>query len=254
MAGILRVAFDMAEGLFGVHIFRSKSAPHWPEAQFEREFLAYLDVDCVLDVGANIGQYASSLRAIAKFRGTILSFEPNPVAFAKLSAACSADPDWHCFPYALGDKSSSSLLNVAQSDVFSSLLEPGGGSQQHFAEQTRTVQKAEVEVVALDDIFDEFKTRFAFSRAFLKMDTQGFDLRVTAGARRALKCIVGIMSEVSVVPLYEQQPSFQECIDAFNQDGFEPIGLFNVHAGSGFAPLLECNCYLMPVKARVPHR
>ena len=41
-----------------------------------RELLAHLDIDCVLDVGANAGQYRDFLRDKVLYDGPIISFEP----------------------------------------------------------------------------------------------------------------------------------------------------------------------------------
>ena len=41
-----------------------------------RELLARLDIDCVLDVGANAGQYRDFLRDKVLYDGPIISFEP----------------------------------------------------------------------------------------------------------------------------------------------------------------------------------
>ena len=41
-----------------------------------RELLARLEIDCVLDVGANVGQYHDFLRNKVLFDGPIVSFEP----------------------------------------------------------------------------------------------------------------------------------------------------------------------------------
>lgn len=40
------------------------------------QLLSKLEIDCVLDVGANVGQYRDFLRDQVLYRGTIVSFEP----------------------------------------------------------------------------------------------------------------------------------------------------------------------------------
>jgi hypothetical protein len=54
-------------------------------------------VTVVLDVGANIGQFARSIRK-AGYRARIISFEPLSVAHAKLLVAAQRDPLWDVAP------------------------------------------------------------------------------------------------------------------------------------------------------------
>lgn len=62
-------------------------------AEFPRHLLNVLDaydIDCVIDVGANAGQYGKFLREIG-FEGHIVSFEPVSVAFTLLEQQSAAD-------------------------------------------------------------------------------------------------------------------------------------------------------------------
>jgi hypothetical protein len=47
------------------------------EEEHLRRFLRHFEVDCVFDVGANSGQYATMVRERAGYLGPIVSFEPN---------------------------------------------------------------------------------------------------------------------------------------------------------------------------------
>jgi hypothetical protein len=57
------------------------------------DFLRSRNVDLVIDVGANVGQYAASLRKAAH-AGWIVSFEPVAAAYEELAALANKDPLW----------------------------------------------------------------------------------------------------------------------------------------------------------------
>jgi hypothetical protein len=62
----------------------------WSAVARRRDLLRTLGIDLVLDVGANVGQYASDLRRDAGFEGRIRSFKPTRDAFRTLDARASA--------------------------------------------------------------------------------------------------------------------------------------------------------------------
>jgi len=57
-------------------------------------------VNVVLDVGANSGQYATDLRRAA-YKGRIVSFEPLSGPFSLLERSAARDPLWNCRQCAL---------------------------------------------------------------------------------------------------------------------------------------------------------
>src|SRR5262245_14521471 len=84
-----------------------------------------LRIDCVLDVGAHVGEYAQFLRDI-KYRGEIISFEPVKASYEVLNVACtrSGDREWHVRNVALGREEGSATINVFRGSVFNSFLQP----------------------------------------------------------------------------------------------------------------------------------
>lgn len=233
------------EKLADVHLLRRSSGPFWPEANFERSLHDYLKTDCIFDVGANIGQFGQNTREVIGYTGTILSFEPNPTAFDRLAAHAKGDPDWHCYPFALGESAGVAKFNVMKFDNLSSLLQPGGESERYFADSNQVVETRDVEVRTVDDVFPELQAKFGFERPYLKLDTQGFDLHVARGAATTMASFTGCVSEVSFVPIYENQPTMTDSIACFRALGFELAELFNVHPGGWFQPLIECNAYFL---------
>jgi FkbM family methyltransferase len=174
-------------------------------------------ITVVLDVGAHIGDYASSLRQFG-YKGRIESFEPLARAHAELSARAASDPFWTCHRLALGDSSGTLTLHVAGNEVSSSALEMlprhvdgDPGSSYVGSEQVR--------VGTLDglDLTD------ASDRAYLKADVQGFEQRVLAGAARTLESVRLLEVELSLVQLYEAGPLFAEMLEYLKDLHFQPI-------------------------------
>lgn len=87
------------------------------------KILKHYQVNTVLDVGANVGQYAIELKRIG-FKGNILSFEPVKAAFEKLIKAKKNCSTWHCLNLALGDEDKVTTINIASNLVSSSISNP----------------------------------------------------------------------------------------------------------------------------------
>src|SRR5882757_6505004 len=81
-----------------------------------RQLLMRLNIDCVLDVGANVGQYHDFLRERVLYEGPIVSFEPVARHVGLLRERARGDADWHIEGYALGAKDEQMAINVMVSD------------------------------------------------------------------------------------------------------------------------------------------
>lgn len=190
--------------------------------------IRFYDVDCVLDVGANEGQFGTMLRE-SGYGGPIISFEPLPETYQKLQDTVSRDQSWTARQLALGDQAGMTHLNVTAESTVASILRPTewwsdqwSGAQVHRA--------VEIRVAALDDLAAEIP----YGRLFLKIDTQGYDLRVLAGADSILKRVVGVQTEMSAVPLYEGMPNYVETLQAMHALGFALSGIFPVLSDERF--------------------
>jgi hypothetical protein len=60
-----------------------------------RAVLAYQNIDCILDVGANVGQYHDFLRDKVLYGGPIVSFEPVSRNIDRLLDRARFDSAWH---------------------------------------------------------------------------------------------------------------------------------------------------------------
>jgi FkbM family methyltransferase len=198
--------------------------------------------DCVIDVGANEGQFATELRLLG-FRGTILSFEPAPDTFERLKAASQADARWHAFNLALGQVRDKLVLNRMKVSVFDSLRQPSVDETVEYDGLNVVVGSSEVDVERLDELLPRFQEVHGFKRPFLKTDTQGFDLEVFRGASGVHERLTGIQCELSLKRIYSDSPTMAEALKVYEADGFDLAGLFPVHPGQ--VPIIEMNCYLL---------
>jgi FkbM family methyltransferase len=203
----------------------------YPEVQALRRFLSAFGVDCLFDVGANRGQYATMARRDAGYKGLILSFEPNPDVFAQLQKRAAGDAKWQVFNMALSDFDGTASFNIMAADQFSSLKAPSGAQDAVFAERNKISKTVEMQCRRLDTLLPELRARHGFARPFLKMDTQGHDLSVCEGAGDALAQMAGVQTELGVRPIYDGGTSYRAMIDWLEGCGFLPSAFFANNKG-----------------------
>lgn len=198
------------------------------------------EIDLVLDVGANCGQFSSELRSF--YKGEILSFEPVSLAFDKLQKAASGDSKWKCFKLALGSKEGMGSIRVAQGTELSSFLKPTDFFKK-YGDQAKKVREEQVSIRRLDDFLSEVIPDLRRRRIFLKVDTQGFDLEVIKGLGEDLNFICALQSEVSILPLYEGMAHWTENIAVYERAGFAIAGMFPVNLDS--LNVVEFDCLMV---------
>jgi FkbM family methyltransferase len=189
--------------------------------------LRRLDVNCVLDVGANRGQYGRKLRR-AGYTGRIVSFEPVSEVADVLEKRAAGDPDWHVLRYALGDEDRDMEIMVAGGQARMSSLLPPSDFGKSWAMKLRSDTKETITVRRLDGLFDQAVDGLADPRVYLKLDTQGYDLQAFAGAGDRIKEVAGMQSEVSVLPIYDHMPTMSEQLATYAAAGFDLTAMFPV--------------------------
>ena len=179
-----------------------------PDAQLARVLSAF-GIDLVLDVGANTGQYGALLRELG-YRGRIMSFEPLGAAHDALSARAAPDPLWNVAPRgAVGDRDGEIVINVAGNSASSSVL-PMLAAHSDAAPHSQYVGTEPVALRRLDGLVGDVLPQARSS--LLKIDTQGFEAAVLAGAPQTLAAASAVQLELSLVPLYEGQALYDTLI------------------------------------------
>jgi FkbM family methyltransferase len=177
-------------------------------------------INLVLDVGANEGQFADETR-VAGYRGKIVSFEPLASAHAVLCSRAQADANWTIADRtALGAQTGSIEINIARNGVSSSIL---GMLPSHSEAEpgSKYVGTEVVPVNRLDDLCDLSST----DRVMLKIDVQGYEKQVLEGAPRVLANCKAVIVEMSLVPLYDGQLLAMDLWNLLAKQGFEAWSL-----------------------------
>ena len=216
---------------FGIEIIKYPT----PELDRRIKLLKNYNIDTVLDVGANIGQYGSELRNIG-FNGKIISFEPTSDAFKKLEKLAKNDKNWNVHNFSLGDFDGETEINIAKNSVSSSMLE-SLPQLTLSAPDAKFINKETITVKKIDSIFDELDLKN--KNIYLKIDTQGYENMVINGAKNSLAQIIGIQIEMALIPTYEGAITFEEMIEKLKSFNFNTTSIESGYYDKNTGKLLE---------------
>lgn len=178
------------------------------------------DYKTVVDVGAGRGQFA--VFALKRFpNARIIGFEPLPDSFRTASLVTADSGRVDLRQQAIGAAPGRSRIFMTADADSSSLRRPTSEQVQRFP-GTDSVDRAEVEVVKLDDAVEALPRP-----ALLKLDLQGGELDALTGADRLLDSIDAVFVECSFVELYEGQALADEVICRLRDRGFRLQGMFS---------------------------
>lgn len=196
--------------------------PEYHPLARRKKIMAYFNIDTVLDIGANTGQYGRQLRSEIGYAKKIISFEPLSTAFEVLKANAKPDPNWQVFNFALGDAEEYKEINISGNSFSSSMLDMLP-SHIESAPQSKYIGKETITVKKLDSVFSDICKPSA--NVYMKIDTQGFESKVLKGAKRSLPQIGTMQMELSLVPLYKGERLFDEMLILMKEKGYALIAI-----------------------------
>ncbi|MCL2716474.1 MAG: FkbM family methyltransferase [Alphaproteobacteria bacterium] len=175
--------------------------------------LALEDHVRIVDVGANgIEGDPPYHKLVESGLARLTGFEPQAETVVAVSADCTH------LPWALGDGSDIEFRRCLHSG-FSGSLEPARETIavfSQYAPNATVLERATLPTRRLDDVAEiEFID-------YLKIDIQGGELAVFANGRTKLERTLFVHTEVSFVPLYEDQPTLGDVDNELRQQGFLP--------------------------------
>jgi FkbM family methyltransferase len=172
-------------------------------------------LEFVVDIGANQGQWSTALLTVAQPRRMEL-FEPNPEAFQLLAQRLGARPGVRLHRIALGPEPGELPLQVTGESVFASFLEPLPEIAAYYGSSAVSVtKKVNVRVEPLDAVLSDRQPV-----DLLKIDVQGFERSVLAGAGQTLARTRAVLIEANFVQHYTGEESLDSLSALLREHGF----------------------------------
>jgi FkbM family methyltransferase len=151
-------------------------------------------------------------------------FDADEEECARLNAEITSGGAFTYHPFALSDRLAQETLFLAESSGLSSIFRPDFSRVNRYCSgelNWRTVREIPLKTKRLDSVLAEQH----IAPDFMKIDTQGAELKIMQGAGDYMDSLLGLELEVEFVSLYVDQPLFADIDIYARQKGFELFDL-----------------------------
>ena len=166
----------------------------------------------VVDVGANVGEWSAMLQDLIS-PAKLMMIEPAPEAFARLLERFGHNKNIELHNVALGATNGVTNFHVTRDSTGASVLPPRDSMSELIGSNWTVETKIEVPLRTLDSLL---KTEAEIS--LLKIDVQGFEKSVLAGAGRSLEKTNFLLIELNYMQQYEGGAWFGEIHEILTQE------------------------------------
>ena len=194
--------------------------------------LGGLDLDTIVDIGANRGQFALCCRRLFP-TAQIFSFEPLEEPASTYRRVFARDARARLFESAVGVAAGTAAMHVSRWDVSSSLLPIGQAQHDNFP----LTEESRQETVAVTPLSACLEGSAIGPRALLKLDVQGFELTALQGCADLLDRFQFVYVEVSFIELYVGQALATDVIDYLLAKKFKLLCVANLSHGKSQRPI-----------------
>lgn len=187
--------------------------------RLNRPWLKRLRIATVLDIGANVGQFARLVHAVVP-EAAIYSFEPLPDCYRELTSALGAFSRFRAVNCALGETDGEVEFWRSPHTPSSSFLKMTSAHEAAYPE-ARNCSRVLVQMRRLDEMSRQLDLE---EPLFVKIDVQGYEVPVLRGGELTLRRAAVALVETSFVPLYREQPLFRDVLDRMQALDFDFLG------------------------------
>ncbi len=197
------------------------------------------NLKCVVDVGANVGDWSLGI-ALLTNAPKIIAFEPVPKNFQRLQNKTQTYSQIQCINSAVGAKAGQADMYVEKIHELSSILPLRNELRQVHEITNVSPEKVSVPLQTLDDALSAEP-----EISLLKLDVQGYEPEVLAGAHAVLQRTKALISEVVYVPYYEGDVQFGTLHNLITSiASFKLYGITAPHCSSDRQPMWADAIYI----------
>lgn len=181
--------------------------------------LEYFEISVILDVGAHYGEFYEEVRRY-DFRRKVISIEPTPTSFEILKKIEDDDSNFKALNFALADVAGDLTIHEFEESSMNSALEVDSSSN-YILNVKRTTSL--IPCTTLDQVIDAESLQN--ENIFVKLDVQGFELKILHGLKNYLEAVNLIQVEVSINPIYKEASNLPELMDWLKLNGFAIVSV-----------------------------
>ena len=176
----------------------------------------------IVDVGANVGQWSSMLLNLVTPERLIM-VEPIPDAFAILQKKFASNPRVEVQNVAIGERESVETLKITRDTTGASLLQPRDEMRAVIGSNWTITSEVQVNMTTLDRLLVDLP-----EVSLLKIDVQGYEKPVLAGAKQTLAKTKFLLIELNFMPQYDGGSWFGDVHEILTRD----FGFFLANASA----------------------
>ena len=195
--------------------------------------LVLQNCDFVVDIGANNGQWMSTVRNHG-YKGEAICIEPLKKNYVKLkSVKFNNTVTLNC---AVGNKNGYVYMNVASNDGQSSSILELDDYHSIGAPDIKYIGKEKVRISKLSKILETNKHK----KIFVKIDTQGYEFEVLKSINKSnFNDIYAFEIEANLVSTYKNSTLIEDLIKFLRGKGFQPLRIENGFGMPNFGQQLQ---------------
>ncbi len=177
-------------------------------------------IDTVVDVGANEGQWSRGVFALTD-PARLIAIEPSPSLLPRLRSALAPHHNAEVVAAAVGETTGETTFNVTANSCSASVLPPRTDEMdQFYGSGYEVVEQLTVPMTTLDEVTADLS-----EVSLLKIDVQGFEASVLAGAGKTLTKTRWVLIEANFRSHYRGDLLFADLHALLVGLGFQLAGM-----------------------------